>query len=182
MAETMLTAIETDPAKQNIVKIKRVNKSLKQSGQTTADLQTNIVEKQKVDEVASDDQSQGYELAVNMLQEVFSAAYAEPIDETSTLHSYTPMEMPAIEEAIIQPMLYPNPNNGSMQLDYSLNEGETGELRIMDITGRVVALYSLNANENVLQIDQTILNNGMYLYQVLSNGEVVVADKLIIAK
>jgi len=78
--------------------------------------------------------------------------------------------------------LYPNPNNGLMQLDYRLSELEMGELKIFDVTGRLVAQYNLNPNETILQINQTILNDGLYLYQVLTNGQIVGSDKLIITK
>ena len=78
--------------------------------------------------------------------------------------------------------LYPNPNNGEMQLDYKLNEGDNGELIIMDVTGRIVVKYNLAINQNTLYISQTILNNGVYLYQVLTNGNITHTDKLIIVK
>ncbi len=78
--------------------------------------------------------------------------------------------------------LYPNPNNGQMQLNYKLNEGDNGELRIMDVTGRLIAKYNLLSTPNTLQISQTGLDNGIYLYQVLTNGRLVNSNKLIIAK
>lgn len=181
-AETMIAEIETIPGKQNLAKIKRVNKSLKQSGQTTDVLITDAVNKSKVDEVAADNSNQGFEPATNILQQIFEESYEEPIDDLSpSLHSYIPNAVQAISpiQAIA---LYPNPNNGLMQLDYVLNEGEVGEFKILDVTGRVVAQYNLNVNEYILQINQSDLSNGVYLYQLLTNGKVVNADKLIIVK
>ena len=69
-----------------------------------------------------------------------------------------------------------------MTLNYKLNAGEIGELRIMDVTGRLIVKYTLNNNENLLHINQTTLDNGMYLYQVLTDGRIINADKLILVK
>ncbi|CAN5468650.1 hypothetical protein BH10BAC1_BH10BAC1_07490 [soil metagenome] len=180
-AEAMLTETEATHSKQNFAKIKRVNKSLKQSGLTTSALVTDIVKKQKVDEVASENNYQGYEPATNILQQEFEQSYSEPIDELiPSMHSYVAFEQETSQINLLG--LYPNPSNGLMQLDYSLNVGEVGELKIFDVTGRLVAQYNLNANENILQINQNILNDGLYLYQVLTNGQVVGSDKLIITK
>ncbi|OFY82953.1 MAG: hypothetical protein A3F72_03340 [Bacteroidetes bacterium RIFCSPLOWO2_12_FULL_35_15] len=78
--------------------------------------------------------------------------------------------------------VYPNPSTGSFQLNYSLNEGEYGELKIVDIAGRLIDQYNLNVNENILTVYQNTLSNGVYLYQIIINGKVVNADKLVIIK
>jgi hypothetical protein len=78
--------------------------------------------------------------------------------------------------------LYPNPNNGNMQLDYSLNEGEAGILKIMDVTGKLVASYVLENSKTNIAISEAALQNGVYFYQIIVNGEVVNSDKLVIIK
>lgn len=76
--------------------------------------------------------------------------------------------------------LYPNPNNGHMQLSYSISEGKRGEFNIMDITGRLLATYQLNAAENILHIEQNELSEGIYLYNVIINQNLIISDKLVI--
>jgi hypothetical protein len=78
--------------------------------------------------------------------------------------------------------LYPNPNNGNMQLDYSLNEGETGIVKIMDVTGKLVATYVLEKDKANIAISEAALKNGVYFYQIIVNGEVIKSDKLVIIK
>jgi hypothetical protein len=42
--------------------------------------------------------------------------------------------------------------------------------------------HTLENSKNNLQINANDLNNGVYLYQIMINGNVVSADKLIIIK
>jgi hypothetical protein len=78
--------------------------------------------------------------------------------------------------------LYPNPNNGNMQLDYSLSENETGIVKIMDVTGKLVASYVLEKDKTNIAISEAALKNGVYFYQIIVNGEVINSDKLVIIK
>ena len=78
--------------------------------------------------------------------------------------------------------IYPNPNNGNFNLKYKLKQDEAGIVNIMDITGKLVLSYALEKNENNLSIYSNELNNGVYLFQIVINGNVVSADKLIIIK
>jgi hypothetical protein len=77
-------------------------------------------------------------------------------------------------------VLFPNPSNGQIQLNYTLEKEEQGELQITDMLGKNVATYELNEKENSLSINKTELNDGMYLYRVLINGELVKTDKIYI--
>ena len=78
--------------------------------------------------------------------------------------------------------MYPNPNNGTMQLDYTLNEGDKGELTIYDLMGRTVNRYFLHADEHMLFIREEALKNGIYIYRLVINDKMVSSDKLIIIK
>ena len=48
--------------------------------------------------------------------------------------------------------VYPNPNDGNMMLDYSLNSTDKGEIMIYDIAGRLIYKYELDASANQLII------------------------------
>jgi len=60
--------------------------------------------------------------------------------------------------------LYPNPNNGTMMLDYSINDDAS--LEITDITGNLLGTYNLPATETTMKVQSNNLQNGMYLYRV----------------
>ena len=78
--------------------------------------------------------------------------------------------------------LFPNPNNGEMTLNYVIGEKEIGELRILDIAGRLIEKYELQNTKNTLAIKQLSLQSGVYLYQILVNDKITKSDRLIILK
>lgn len=79
--------------------------------------------------------------------------------------------------------LYPNPNDGSMNFIYTLNERSQGDFYIYDISGRLITKYSLQSGENnQLLINETQLNNGVYFYKVIVDNELKASDKIVILK
>jgi hypothetical protein len=78
--------------------------------------------------------------------------------------------------------IYPNPNNGKMQLNYNLNDTENGFVNIYNIMGAKIRTYKLLNGEKMLTIDESKLQGGIYYYQVYINDIVVYSDKIIIAK
>lgn len=77
--------------------------------------------------------------------------------------------------------IYPNPSNGTIVLNYTLKQNDIAEIKMYDLTGKLVEKHELDASKNELQIN-TNLNNGIYLYQVIVNDKVVKSDKLVIIK
>lgn len=79
--------------------------------------------------------------------------------------------------------LYPNPNDGTMNLIYSLEENSKGELILYDVTGKLVAKYFLQIGKNnQLFIQENELNNGVYFYKVIIDNELKLSDKIVIIK
>jgi N-acetylneuraminic acid mutarotase len=76
----------------------------------------------------------------------------------------------------------PNPNNGNFQLDCQLPANTSAILRIIDITGRIVAQYELDNNTNSININEAALNNGLYCCQVLVNGAAIWQGKMVVDK
>lgn len=76
--------------------------------------------------------------------------------------------------------LYPNPNNGKMQVDYKLGEGESGQLIIMDVSGKQLREYQLPGDKQNLHIGESELKAGIYFYQVNINRKTIKTGKLII--
>jgi hypothetical protein len=64
---------------------------------------------------------------------------------------------------ILQPLLYPNPNNGSFTLE--LPTGFTGYAEIYDVRGSVIFKTGLIANENIININLN-LAPGLYILRI----------------
>lgn len=77
--------------------------------------------------------------------------------------------------------IYPNPNDGSMKLDYTLPENSKALLKIFDLTGRMVE-YHIIKGLGQLQINSSDLNDGLYFYEIESEGQIIVKEKLVIVK
>ena len=79
--------------------------------------------------------------------------------------------------------LFPNPNNGSMNLIYTLNKNEKGELYLYDLAGILIKKYTLQVGENnQLFINESALSNGVYFYKVMINDELKTSAKIVIIK
>lgn len=181
-AENMLIAIEAEPSKQNLAKIKRVHKNLKQSNQTIYDLPSNIVEKQKVEDVASDNTAQGYEPAINILQEVFNQPYEEPIEELAAYsHSYIPMDENNISmQNDLAITCYPNPATESIAFVYNLQDDfASGNINIYNALGQIVKTISINNAELKSVVGISDLPNGLYFYTLVINNTTIANDKFV---
>ena len=78
--------------------------------------------------------------------------------------------------------LYPNPNDGSMQLDYSILSGQNGKLIIFSLIGNKLSVYKLESGKKTLKINEGELKNGIYFYKIVLNNKEITRDKLVIIK
>jgi hypothetical protein len=78
--------------------------------------------------------------------------------------------------------VYPNPNNGNMQLQYQLEEGQRGVFALMDLAGKVIKEVKLEDGQRSLSITEDKIVNGIYFYRFMVEGQVVKTGKLVIAK
>ena len=76
----------------------------------------------------------------------------------------------------------PIPNNGSMQLNYTLSNNENGIITIYNVLGEKIRTYKLQKNDTMLNINETELQSGIYFYKVIVNDRLVKSDKIIISK
>ena len=76
--------------------------------------------------------------------------------------------------------LFPNPSNGMMSLIY--NGTQKGELEITDLTGRVLNSYEIKGSKGQMALNETVLSNGIYFYQVIDSGDLISSGKFIISK
>jgi hypothetical protein len=77
--------------------------------------------------------------------------------------------------AVLNLNVYPNPTNGTVQVDFDLTDNQMVNMEISDLSGRTV--YAIVNNEeffmgsNRVVADLTSLNNGLYLVKIsTSNG------------
>jgi hypothetical protein len=78
--------------------------------------------------------------------------------------------------------IYPNPNNGLMQLNYFISEKENGTLEIFNVLGEKLTTYQLANNSNIITINEANLSSGIYFYKVLINDRLQKSDKFVISK
>ena len=79
--------------------------------------------------------------------------------------------------------VYPTPNNGNFTLAYHLQLGiRNYELGIFDITGRKVYSTSIIGTDGTQSIDASVLNNGIYYWEVISSNGVSSKGRIAIVK
>ncbi|MDQ3108746.1 MAG: T9SS type A sorting domain-containing protein [Bacteroidota bacterium] len=79
--------------------------------------------------------------------------------------------------------LYPNPSDGSMMLQLSIDIDESTPVSLLmtDITGRIV-LQQEGITTAQTPVEGAALANGTYYYQVVKNNEVIGNGKIVIAR
>jgi hypothetical protein len=78
--------------------------------------------------------------------------------------------------------LFPNPNSGSMQLDYDLGNNSAATMKLYDVTGKLVTTYNLLNTKGSLQMNEQSMYNGIYFYHILAGEKLLKADKIVIIK
>ena len=78
--------------------------------------------------------------------------------------------------------LYPNPNNGSFSINYTLQKDERAQITIMDAMGKLLQTVQLSNEGNFKRINLTNQQNGFYFVTLSSNLGSLMSWKLIIHK
>lgn len=86
----------------------------------------------------------------------------------------------AVEDKI--GVLYPNPAHGSCTYEAALTETQSGFIMIYDLNGKLLQSYKLNSGDNKVEMDLSVYSNGVYMYQIVINGESIEHKKLVISK
>jgi hypothetical protein len=77
----------------------------------------------------------------------------------------------------------PNPNNGTMQLLYSLHQAKTATLTVYDITGKQMYAKDLDTNTSLVDVSINNLSQSVYYYKIIdANSKVLISDKLLLNK
>jgi hypothetical protein len=80
----------------------------------------------------------------------------------------------------IRTNVYPNPTQGLTTIAYSLNTSAKAQLSIHDITGRVVAAQSNNANlDGKFTVDAASMAPGVYTYVITAGTDMVTGELIV---
>lgn len=79
----------------------------------------------------------------------------------------------------INMLLFPNPNNGTMQINYDLQKNSKGIFTIYDILGKKEVEYELQSETKTLYIDEP-LKSGIYFYKIIVDDKIIATDKIVI--
>jgi hypothetical protein len=79
-------------------------------------------------------------------------------------------------------VLFPNPNNGNMTINYELSEKETVTFEVYDMMGKKILSYSLIGSVNTFYISHTDLEQGIYVYRAFESNKQIASDKIVIIK
>lgn len=105
------------------------------------------------------------------------------IDSVSLVKVNCPIDIGIEENQNVKPFkLFPNPSNGTVSLQYVLNANDKAEMKIYDVTGKLINSNKLNSIGTQMDVQNNLLKNGVYFYQISVNNKVVQSDKLIIIK
>lgn len=101
-------------------------------------------------------------------------------DESKMMEISNNNDIGAVEDKV--GILYPNPASHSCTYEALLAENESGFIMMYDITGRLLHSYKLNSGENKMEMNLNEFDNGIYIYKILINGNVVDNKKLVVQK
>lgn len=75
--------------------------------------------------------------------------------------------------------LYPNPANSHVNISFA---SQATQVRLLDVTGKVVALQTVAANASTATVATDKLPNGAYICQLLNNDAVIAVQKLTVIR
>ncbi len=88
---------------------------------------------------------------------------------------------PVLESGIWLGQNFPNPFEDRTQIDYRLGESTaSASLLILDVSGQVVRQVALAENAGSISLEAGELPAGLYLYQLVTDGQVVATRKMIL--
>ncbi len=79
-------------------------------------------------------------------------------------------------------VIYPNPTNGIVFIDYSIPQNENGILEVYSITGALLFTEMLAAGSERMQFDWCAMEPGMYLVRMITNDNATDVERIIITE
>lgn len=92
------------------------------------------------------------------------------------------IEFEAPQDSACSFNLYPNPNNGTMEITYTFPLEDEGIMAIFDQTGRVVFKKELSGGSKQMSIQLEGLNSGVYYYKAYTTRQRLGCDRIVIIR
>ncbi|PTX59556.1 putative secreted protein (Por secretion system target) [Kordia periserrulae] len=74
----------------------------------------------------------------------------------------------------------PNPFNSQATISYTLPPNVKANITIFDMTGKYIREYDLRDEKGKLVINSNDIGKGMFLYSLISGGEIIITKKMIV--
>ena len=79
--------------------------------------------------------------------------------------------------------IFPNPNTGRMRIDYQLLQGESqGQISFYNLQGKLVKSFKADGQSGYLEVDNSDLPSGTYLYQISTTKSSSETKKMILIR
>lgn len=78
--------------------------------------------------------------------------------------------------------LYPNPNDGTMNVEYSIPDNEKGIFVLLDVAGSTIFTKELTGGKNTFVISENSLQSGIYYYRSKVGNRKIATDKIVVIK
>lgn len=170
----------TDPTFTDMID---VAVSLKQSAEKEALLLDDASLKQRVEDLAAMENKQEAPSASAILKFLFSYFYNEYIEPVSwDVPNRSMIAIDNNEQAISNFNVFPNPSNGIINFEYTLQEEEVGEIQIFDVAGKFVQSVQLSNTNNTIKFNGENLDAGTYFYKFSINGNITETNRFVIIK
>ena len=75
---------------------------------------------------------------------------------------------------------YPNPAKNYFFIDYEFENAQSAQIQILNVLGSTVKTQYLANMNGKAKVDITKLNNGIYFYNVIVDGEKIASKKLVV--
>ncbi len=77
---------------------------------------------------------------------------------------------------------YPDPNDGNMTFVLSGASNQNRKLEFYNSVGQLVDVINIENAEERISINESVFENGIYVYHLIADGETVETGKIVIAK
>lgn len=101
-------------------------------------------------------------------------------DTTTQIFDATTVGISTLDESI-KVNVFPNPANNQINFDFEGWNGNSMQLVILDLAGKIVSTISVNENATTFNksVDISDLSNGIYSVQIFDNSELKAVSKFV---
>jgi len=78
--------------------------------------------------------------------------------------------------------VYPNPANNNITIKFTQEHFQNGRVEIYDLSGKMILKQKIESNSDHIELNTENWKAGIYSYKIIIDGNIVVADKLVIVK